>query len=231
MLNEVLLVHAAHQNAVNFEELTWGNPLLGVYGRASKALQYIANKPGVQLYLGCGSLGPNQPVVSELVYNLMLEKGGEVAAFAKLGFSAKFDLLKNGVYLDKVSQTTVDEIQNAGRFCSQAGISRLTILSSPTHLPRCLRDALAERERPGSTLQRCEIGIVASDTNFADASAASVTIFEPPHRSDRHQVRIDRSVRSLFPHLGTQDEAEKVDVILKAMNDPDMFSRIYGLVS
>ena len=64
-------------------------------------------------------------------------------------------------------------------------MTNVVLVSSPTHLPRCLRDAqaafAAERwlARPPTVLGG------ASDTSYSGARAADVAIVEPPHRPDR----------------------------------------------
>lgn len=229
---ELVLLHAAHHEAKDFLGITWGRPRDGVFGRAAKALRYLYLRHDAVLYVGCGALAPGAPIISHLVYSLMIERGREVPGLESFSAADLRALLDGRCHLDEVAQTTVDEIERAGQYCVEAGMRQLTLLSSPTHLPRCLRDALALRETPGSSLYRAgiEIGTCASDTNFADAKTADVAIFEPPHRADRHGVPVHRSVRTLFPRLGTQAGAEELNRLLLAIGDDATYRKLLAVV-
>ena len=91
--------------------------------------------------------------------------------------------------LESVGAATVEctdtrsELQAAARAFAERGVTNVLLVSSPTHLPRCLRDApaafAAEHYRPPTVLG------AASDTSYAGARVADVAIVEPPHRPDR----------------------------------------------
>lgn len=231
MHTTLLVLHAAHHEAVGFDQIMWGAPQQGKMGRAMKALAYMRHHPQVFLYVGCGSLAPGAPVISEMVYNMMIERGREVPGFESSTKGQLEKFLEGRYFLDRDAQTTTDEIARAAILCGQKGLQEFISLSSPTHSPRCWRDTLAFRELPRSPLAGVNVSAIASDTNFADSCAADVVVFEPPHRKDRHRVRIDRAVKKLFKRTGSQEMAEKLEKVLLGIANDDLFDRIVKMVA
>ncbi len=74
-------------------------------------------------------------------------------------------------------------------------MERVILVSSPTHLPRCLRDACAIYGEDGdmSGLLR-ELYAAPSVTGYPGYTADDVAIFEPPHRPDRPGADMSRVV-------------------------------------
>ncbi|CAN0523330.1 unnamed protein product, partial [Laminaria digitata] len=71
----------------------------------------------------------------------------------------------------------------------QENCDRIILVSSPTHLPRCLRDACSlgqEEEEEEERRRRWRPVILASPsgTSYADYGPDDVAIVEPPHRGD-----------------------------------------------
>lgn len=111
---------------------------------------------------------------------------------------AQFEALKANVFLDRVSQNTVNELREIGGECVRRRIERLFLVSSPTHVSRCLRDALVViDEEQQRAAERADASTAAlwrrlaqnlfatpSDVSYANAAPAQVVIFEPPHRPD-----------------------------------------------
>jgi DUF218 domain len=96
---------------------------------------------------------------------------------------------------ETTAQNTVQELQAAGSIFAAARIDRVILVSSPTHLPRCLRDACSLWSAPPtssttSTSKRSSwrpavVLCSPSDTSYEGCSASDVTVLEPAHRGDR----------------------------------------------
>jgi DUF218 domain len=91
---------------------------------------------------------------------------------------------------ETTAQNTAQELQAAGSIFAAASIERVILVSSPTHLPRCLRDACALWSTP-RTSSKCSswrptvVLCSPSDTSYEGCSASDVTVLEPAHRGDR----------------------------------------------
>lgn len=83
----------------------------------------------------------------------------------------------NIIELELLAQNTAEELEAAAKVFCQRGITRVILVSSPSHVSRCLRDAkmifAAHNYHPLLFASPCR-------TCFADV--ASVLILEPPHR-------------------------------------------------
>ncbi len=103
------------------------------------------------------------------------------------------------IVLDLQSQNTVEEIEHAATLFAQQGIDRIVLVSSPTHIVRCLRDAtslFAER----TEFQRFSNHLLAvpSNTCYEGTSPSDVVVIEPPHRPDRHVVPTHRRIQRML---------------------------------
>jgi hypothetical protein len=93
--------------------------------------------------------------------------------------------------IDDESQNTREECRRNLRLCSQKGIQRVILVSSPWHIERCFAEALEAVRTMG------EEGLVIPEI-LASASYGStegVVISEPPHRGDRPKVPIHKAVK------------------------------------
>lgn len=121
------------------------------------------------------------------------------------------------VQTDLESQTTIEELENAGHRFQKLGIQRVALVSSPTHLPRVVRDATnVFHSSPEFAGFRDRILAVPSQTNFAGTSPADVQVLEPPHRPDRNPEVFD-SLRRLIESEG--DDESGLFSMLSEMSD------------
>lgn len=116
------------------------------------------------------------------------------------------DWLLNRIIIDVQSQRTMDELQNAGVIFKDRGIDQVVLVSSPTHLPRVVRDACIVYQDGAEPLFNQVLG-VPSCTNFPGATANDVMVLEPPHRPDRTPSSVLNPVRRLM-RLKAQDVDE-----------------------
>ena len=134
---------------------------------------------------------------SEATARLLWERFDELAGFAvfkgretewtRPPAAGRFrQRIESMLHLDRESKNTRDEIAYAGRVFVDRGVERVILVSSPTHLPRCLRDACAiyGADEGMSGLLR-ELYAAPSVTGYPGYTADDVAIFEPPHRPDR----------------------------------------------
>lgn len=113
---------------------------------------------------------------------------------------------------DLDSQTTIEELRNAGLRFQQQGIQRVVLISSPTHLPRVIRDAAdVFHGDPDFASFHDRIHAIPSQTNFVGTRPSDVKVLEPPHRPDRNPQVFD-SMRRLVDTDGN-DETGLIGVL------------------
>ena len=99
-------------------------------------------------------------------------------------------LLRRVVTADTVSQNTIEEVEVGLRVFADANCHKAVLVSSPTHLPRCLACACrVEAEQPD--LFDGSVWASPSDTSYHNFSPGDVVVVEPPHRGDR-DTALDR---------------------------------------
>jgi hypothetical protein len=186
-----VLIHGCHVQAREWNTIVLGDYPRGRLGRIPKGLQ-VADMFAAELVIW--GTGASQ-----------FEGAKEAEVMRSAGYAYTqihptlskwkcLDEAKN--HLDTVSQNTADEIAAAGIVCQERGITRLVLVSSPTHIARCHQEALklrAEGKLPG-----IEIMAMASDTCFADSTPGDVIIIEPPHRGDQPLVPMHLTIRKIF---------------------------------
>ena len=80
----------------------------------------------------------------------------------------------------------------------EAGLERMILVSSPTHISRCVRDAYTALEEPRFARLRYQLFATPSDSSYLGSRAEDVVIFEPPHRADRHSAPIHLNVSRIL---------------------------------
>jgi hypothetical protein len=71
------------------------------------------------------------------------------------------------------------------------------LISSPVHLPRCLKEACVLFDKGIWPEARHRLMAAPSETNYQNGTAADVAIFEPPHRPDRPMYPIQQLVKRI----------------------------------
>lgn len=180
------------------------------------------------MVFGSGASMKDRLLESEATARLLRERFDELAGFeifekhlpepAHPNSLGRYrERIESALCLDTVSQNTREEIAHAGQVFVDQGVERVILVSSPTHLPRCLRDACAifEENRELSRL-RHSLYAVPSITGYAGYSAADVAIFEPPHRPDRSGPNISGVVARIhdIPESGRERFARRLDDLL-----------------
>jgi DUF218 domain len=105
--------------------------------------------------------------------------------------------LEKLVVVETGSQNTRQEVANGARILEERGATSLVLVSSQTHISRCLRDAIIELEERASPL-RHSVYATPTSTSYADSDPSQVVIFEPPHRADRDNLPLHLLAKRLL---------------------------------
>lgn len=185
-----VLVHGCHCGAAEWERVVYGDPAAGLLGRIPTALLAAAQCDATTLIFGTGaSTHENGLAEAEATLALARERCPLLSRdfpdhFAHVDLERLGRLLERAIADTRSSSTTTELREAAARF-RRLGCTRLLLVSSPTHLPRVLRDAPSALQAeglwplpPGGLLMG-----VPSDTAYAGAGdvAADVAVVEPPH--------------------------------------------------
>lgn len=191
-----ILVHGYNLHAGQWEDVTWGTPPERI-GRVPMGVLVAQSEQADVMVFGSGASEKDGLLESEAATRLLWERFDELAGFAVFkGWETELtrppaasrfrQRIESILHLDRTSKNTRDEIAHAGRVFIDRDVERVILVSSPTHLPRCLRDACAIYGEDGdlSGLLR-ELYAAPSITGYPGYTAEDVAIFEPPHRPDR----------------------------------------------
>ncbi len=209
-----ILIHGCHLQAEAWEHIVWGDPKHGVLGRVPKGLQLAEKHAASLIFWGTGASQKDGKKESEYTYDYALQHIHELDDVLKHGF-AGYDayeiqeLLGKKSRLDLETQNTTDEIAAAAAFCKERRIDELILVSSPTHIARCLQEA--QKLKTSGALEGIEVLACASDTCFKDSTPADVVIIEPPHRGDMPKVPFHKTVRRIFATMRKPEIAFKLN--------------------
>lgn len=199
-MKTAILVHGCHLSAEEWEEIEWGTPPLK--GRIPKAFQMIMLENPVMVVFGSGAstsscgLVEGEYIRQELLFCFDFDT--RLWRYFPEDID-EMDSWKSNIFdlsvADTTSKSTIEELQNMKGLIETYDIEKLILISSPTHLPRCIRDA-------HTILGDCKplkvLCGVPSDTCYAESTAKDVVIIEPPHRKDRSDVPIHKTAAKLF---------------------------------
>lgn len=212
-MKSIILIHGCHIQAGEWESIMFGT--LKSPGRVPRAIEESINQGATFIFWGSG-LGYGEGVI-ESNYTF------EYATTKKLGFLSDYlkmqsqDLLN---YLNQISvfdsksTNTFEEVQEAFQKCKEQNIDQLFLVSSPTHIARCLQNACKLKYQTGSSIK---VNGVPCDTSFANSTPADVVIFEPPHREDLPKIPLHKTLQGVFPLLKDTKIATDFNEALKKL--------------
>lgn len=181
-MNTMVLIHGCHLQADGWKDIVWGAPDLDVFGRASAGIR-LAVREGAFIYWGTGASAKDGMKESRYTFEFAVNHVNELRGLTDyMTHEVAKDWLERISFIDEVTQNTTEEIARAVEVCLKYNIDRLILLSSPTHIARCLQEA--EKLRACGKMSTIEVFATASDVCFAHSSAGDVVIVEPPHRGD-----------------------------------------------
>lgn len=215
-----VLVHGCNLLIENWRHVAWGDPP-NQLGRIPQGVLVAVEHDASTIVFGTGAsnktfrLGESDKTGQELLeadYSLEYLKVHfeSLAKFKVLvdrypklgtpeGLEEARESLLSRILVDTDSQNTVEEIRNAGEAFLERDIDRVILVSSPSHVVRCLRDATAIfHSEPRFARFANEIYACPSTTCYEGTSAGDVVVIEPPHRPDRHVVPTHRRIQRML---------------------------------
>lgn len=204
-----VLVHGCHLQAYDWRRIAWGYPDSGELGRATKGLLVAHQEDAELLVFGTGAskraieLNGESRTLLEGEYTLdylrrHLGELNEFPAFQKIDLAELSARLERTARLASRSRNTREEVTEAAEMFLEAGLERMILVSSPTHISRCVRDAYTALEEPRFARLRYQLFATPSDSSYLGSRAEDVVIFEPPHRADRHSAPIHLNVSRIL---------------------------------
>lgn len=190
-----VLVHGFDLGANDWEGVVWGSPRVGLLGRVPHGLLLARRFRADLLVIGSGGTC-DEAGTSEAQRTLAHARAhvGELGALVPPHEVRALEwMLQRDVVLVEAARNTMEELVAARKLFEVRGIDTVFIVSSPTHAPRCLRDATrvfgdgGDGAGPVTTYvgrgsYRPTILASPCDTDFGRGGA---TVIEPQHRSDR----------------------------------------------
>lgn len=190
-----ILVHGCHLEAESWEDIVWGVPPTQL-GRLPHAVLLAWEERAHIKSVVCGtgaSRATDGRLEGQYTVDLLferLERLREFDSFKAIPLPQLASLLKKVVVPDVISQNTIEEVEVGLKLFAEAHCHKAVLVSSPTHLPRCLACACkVETEQP--ELFDGSVWASPSDTSYHNFSPSDVVVVEPPHRGDR-DTALDR---------------------------------------
>ena len=204
-----VLVHGCHLDAYDWRGIVWGYPDAGELGRAPKGVLVAHQEQADVLVFGTGAServvdrDGKRVVMKEGEYTLdyLLQHFDELAdfpAFGKVDLEALRRQIESTAVAESRSQNTREEVVEAAEHFLERGVERMILVSSPTHISRCVRDAYSALESARFARLRHQLFATPSDSSYLGSRAEDVVIFEPPHRADRHSAPIHLNVSRIL---------------------------------
>ncbi|MEW6741362.1 MAG: hypothetical protein AB1486_01270 [Planctomycetota bacterium] len=182
-----IVVHGCHLGAFDWRGIVWGTPPHEL-GRIPAAVHVAIREDADLLVFGTGASERNGRKEGDYSRNYMLEHFASLAefeCFRGVDLPAQEERIESISRAECTSQNTPQELEAAGRLFLEHGIEKVILVSSPTHIVRCLRDALHVYSRPPLLALRRNLYAAASDSSYLGGRVEDVVVFEPPHRGDR----------------------------------------------
>lgn len=209
-----ILIHGCHLQAKKWANISWGNPKKNILGRTSKAFKvFLENHFDIDfVYWGTGASQKDGVVESQYTFNFTLKKLRNKNMMVDQDL---VDLFEKISFIDNESQNTPQEVARCMKLCKERGVKKLILVSSPTHIARCLQSAEVVRSKGG--FAGLQIVATASDTCFSDSTPADVLILEPSHRGDRAGIPLHKTLKlAMFARKLPEDQAQEFNSDLVA---------------
>lgn len=196
-----IIVHGFHRSAHTWQQVVWGVPPHQL-GRVPKAVLVAMQQGAAAIAFGSGVVSEVDGIAeSKATYSVLANRVHLLHEFTALRAYAmpeiERQLKKTTIIFDVRSRNTLEETRFIlNEFVSPRSFiecNRVFLISSPTHVSRCLRDAFValrdEQEKATSvvdkerlrTLQQ-NLFATPSDVSYANYDAGDVAIVEPPHK-------------------------------------------------
>ena len=173
-------MHGYHCSALHWEEVVWGDPASQKLGRLPHAalLAWEGRDELVAFICGTGSSrDASGRLEADALVDLLfarLPQLREFECFEHVDLEHLESLLRRTVVADTSSFNTEQECTAALSRLQRDGVRRAVLVSSPTHAPRCLRDACAAARQVGF---EGSLSISPCDTSWTELEPM---VLEPP---------------------------------------------------
>jgi hypothetical protein len=193
-----VLIHGCHLETKNWEAIVFGDELHE--GRATSGIAESLQQKAAFIIWGSGASEKEGMKESEYTFARTLGTHLEpLARYFGLPPGELSDYLKSKSLLQLEEKNTADEIRSALALCRDRQIEKLVLISSPTHIARCLQESCKLKMQ--EPYRNIRIYARASDVCFEKTTPHDVLIIEPPHRTDRPQLPLHHLFRQLFHRL------------------------------
>ena len=183
-----ILVHGCHLSADGWEHIVWGRPP-NELGRLPHAVLLAVEEQAAVMVFGTGASERDGLKESEYTLQYLWDHWAGLLEFEPLQWVSLVQaeaLIRRIAVVDAVTQNTGEEVRRGLAVMKERHCYSAVLVSSPTHLPRCLACACAIVEQePG--LFEGPVYASPSDTCYDGFDAADVVVVEPPHRGDRRK--------------------------------------------
>lgn len=213
-----VLVHGCNLHTYQWKKIVWGKPP-DELGRVPKGVFVALYEDADVIVFGTGASEKDGVLEADATVRLMWKRFDALKDFSlfqtflpDMQHSGRRETyrekLRSILEIENTSQNTVEEVVRAGYIFNEHRIDRVILVSSPTHLPRCLRDAcIAFDTHPDLARFKDWVSATPSITNYMGRTAADVAIFEPPHRPDRPPFNINDFLKRVNDIPGGQRQA------------------------
>lgn len=178
-----VIIHGLHLQTPDWKLLAWGTDDLSQVGRIPRGLE-VAVKEDAELIIW-GTAASEDPETgkkeSEFTRDFARERSKELEAYLDVPEEKLMRLLSDCSVVQLESTNTKNETLEALQLCHDHGIHTVYLVSSPTHVPRCLLTAI-QFQAQFPELVLCG---VSAETSVPYWDPKDVAIVEPAHRPDR----------------------------------------------
>jgi hypothetical protein len=215
-----ILIHSHLLSAKAWKDIWFGQPPYKL-GRAAKGVLLALEEKATLVFFGTGASKKDGMIEGEYTRHYLLEHFFELGKFEAF---KRIDLLKAKKFIEKISvsetksQNTMEEIEAAGRYFKRAGVETVILVSSPTHISRCIKDACIVFNKIKELKSYAQnVFATPSDVSYFGVGPEDVAIVEPPHRTDRLMDNLNILVNKIIklPADKRKKITKKIESLLK----------------
>jgi len=200
-----VLVHGLHLQTEGWERLVWGIPGLTEVGRIPRAIEVALKEDAELLMWGTGASVDEKTGLKESEYTqkFALDHVNELAAYTGRTVEEITRIISQRSVLQLETTNTKNETAEALSLCAERGINTLYLVSSPTHVPRCLLTAIQLSKEPHGIV----LCGVPADTSTEHWQPKDVAVVEPSHRPDRDESPFNLLAKRMASARKYEEEA------------------------
>lgn len=219
-MKTAVIVHGHHLQSAQWEHIVWGDPARGIYGRAAAGLREALRFDAAFVIFGTGASFKDGMPEAEHARAIAHRRIHELPEFRHMSKEAAQAWLDAHTLTETTAQNTRTEIEADARIALAQGCEALVLVSSPVHIMRAHKDALAIfSHHPELRVFLHNLFAVASDVNYEHTRVDDVVIIEPHHRPDVEHVPFHKTLAGLVKFIRRPDLAHSLNKALKDVMD------------